>query len=55
MHLLITNAAFLEGPVFELAAPQAVVPAENQTNETEMLLLPREKIFPATCSAVEKG
>lgn len=46
MYLLIMNTAFLEGPTFKLATLQAVIPAENQTNETEMLLLPREKFSP---------
>lgn len=54
--LLIMNDAFLEGPKFKLAAPtRCRVTVQNQTNETEMLLLPEENVFPTTCSAVRKA
>lgn len=47
IYLLIMKDTFLEGLRFKLAAPYAAMSqCKNQTNETEVLLLPREKNVP---------
>ena len=56
MCLPIVNATLLQGPQFEPAAPRAVtLQQETKQMRQKCCCCLEKKIFPTTCSAVEKG